>query len=210
MRNLKFLLCTACIIFTSSILYSQNQWSGNDNTIDDIYRIGSVGIGTSNLPSAKLNIRNNINWLPTFLINHESNTPWSYAMLIKVDNDNVKAFNIQTTNGANLFRIMGNGVVNAKKIYAEEIEVRVDAMVLYWPDYVFAKDYKLKSLQELEIYINENGHLPDVPSVHEVKESGINLGEINAALLKKVEELTLYIIEQEKRIAQLEKIVIDN
>jgi len=60
-------------------------------------------------------------------------------------------------------------------------------------------------LPELETYITTNHHLPDVPSEAEVLEKGLDLGEFNATLLKKVEELTLYIIEQDKRIQQLEQ-----
>ncbi len=84
------------------------------------------------------------------------------------------------------------------KIEAEEIEVKdVGA------DFVFDEDYNLRSLGEVESFIKENGHLPEVAPASETKE-GVNLGEFNQLLLQKVEELTLYIIEQEKRIQELE------
>lgn len=83
-----------------------------------------------------------------------------------------------------------DGTVLAKK-------VRVSATG--WPDYVFAPDYKLKSLSELEAYIHFNQHLPEVPSAKEIEEKGQDLGDIQATLLKKVEELTLYLIQQDKR-----------
>lgn len=67
-----------------------------------------------------------------------------------------------------------------------------------WPDYVFSNAHKLLSLIQLDNYIKENKHLPEVPSAVEVKEHGVNIGEMNALLLKKVEELTLYIIELHK------------
>ena len=70
----------------------------------------------------------------------------------------------------------------------------------------FLKDYKLRSLGEVESYIKENGHLPDVPPAT-VTEKGVNLGEFNEKLLQKIEELTLYIIEQDKRIKELEESV---
>lgn len=57
----------------------------------------------------------------------------------------------------------------------------------------------------MESYINENNHLPDVPTEQEVKEQGLNLGEMDAKLLQKIEELTLYTIEQEKKIKELEQ-----
>ena len=67
----------------------------------------------------------------------------------------------------------------------------------------FAKDYQLKSLEEVETYINENKHLPDVPSAEEVVKSGINVAEMDALLLQKIEELTLYMIELKKENAAL-------
>lgn len=69
-------------------------------------------------------------------------------------------------------------------------------------DYVFEADYKLKSLSEVEVYIKQDGYLPDVPSAEEVAANGIELGEMNKILLQKIEELTLYIIELEKKIDQ--------
>ncbi|MBI9055987.1 MAG: hypothetical protein JEY96_19355 [Bacteroidales bacterium] len=68
-----------------------------------------------------------------------------------------------------------------------------------WSDFVFNKDYKLKDLEEVESYIEENNHLPDIPSEKEVQENGIQLGEMDAKLLQKIEELTLYMIEQNKK-----------
>ncbi|MFP3593700.1 hypothetical protein [Chryseobacterium sp. SIMBA_038] len=74
-----------------------------------------------------------------------------------------------------------------------------------WADYVFEKDYKLMSLNELSQFINKNGHLPEVPTTKEAIENGIELKEMNILLLKKIEELTLHAIEQQKRIEVLEK-----
>ena len=73
-----------------------------------------------------------------------------------------------------------------------------------WPDYVFTKNYNLRTLTQVKSYITQNGHLPEVPSTKEVKEKGINVGEMNVILLKKVEELTLYLIELEARLAKVE------
>ena len=72
-----------------------------------------------------------------------------------------------------------------------------------WPDFVFGNNYKLMNLYELEQYINTNQHLPDVPAAQEVSANGIDLGEMNAILLQKVEELTLHIIELQKQIDEL-------
>lgn len=83
-------------------------------------------------------------------------------------------------------------------------EVRVDLDVP-GPDYVFEKDYNLQSLSEIEAYINENKHLPEVPSAKEMEANGLNLKEMNLLLLKKVEELTLHLIEQQKQIEELKR-----
>lgn len=81
------------------------------------------------------------------------------------------------------------------KIRAQEIKVET----ANWPDYVFAKDYQLPSLQETEKHIQQKGHLPGIPSAEEVKVNGVDLGAMNAKLLQKIEELTLYLIELEKK-----------
>ena len=91
-------------------------------------------------------------------------------------------------------------------IRAEKVKVDL-ASANGWADYVFKKDYKLNSLEEVEQHIQEKGHLPNIPSADEVVKNGINLGEMDAKLLEKIEELTLYSIEQNKQIkSQSEKI----
>jgi trimeric autotransporter adhesin len=90
----------------------------------------------------------------------------------------------------------------AGKAIVEEVVVQLQAN---WPDYVFKTDYNLPSLSEVQKFISVNHHLPGVPSAEEVKSDGVVVGEMNAILLKKIEELTLYIIKQEERIAALEK-----
>ncbi len=74
-----------------------------------------------------------------------------------------------------------------------------------WSDFVFASDYKLLSLSEVEQFIKQNKHLPEIPSAKEVEENGISLGEMQAKLLQKIEELMLYTIEQQKLIEELQK-----
>lgn len=73
-----------------------------------------------------------------------------------------------------------------------------------WADFVFDKDYNMPTLYEIETYYKANGHLPLIPSAAEVKENGVDLGEMNKLLLQKVEELTILMVEQEKRINALE------
>ncbi len=111
---------------------------------------------------------------------------------------------IGTTN-TNGYKLAVNGTIGAR-----EIVVSTET----WADFVFAKNYRLMPLSEVESFITENNHLPDVPSEQEVKENGINVAEMNAKLLQKVEELTLYMIQQNKekeammkRINELEKAI---
>jgi len=74
-----------------------------------------------------------------------------------------------------------------------------------WPDYVFKPSYALTPLSGVKEYIEKNGHLPDMPSAGSVESTGINVGEMNTKLLKKVEELTLYLIAQDKRNSKLQE-----
>ncbi|WP_421877520.1 hypothetical protein [Marinoscillum sp.] len=84
-------------------------------------------------------------------------------------------------------------------IGAREIKVEASG----WSDFVFENDYELRTLEEVEQHINENGHLPEIPSEAEVAENGINLGEMDSKLLQKIEELTLYMIQMNKEMAGL-------
>jgi hypothetical protein len=74
-----------------------------------------------------------------------------------------------------------------------------------WSDYVFDTAYRLRSLQEVEKFIATNKHLPDVPSAKEIETTGLNVGDQHAVILRKVEELTLYVIQQQKEIDALKK-----
>ncbi|QEH42148.1 hypothetical protein [Chitinophaga sp. XS-30] len=74
-----------------------------------------------------------------------------------------------------------------------------------WPDYVFHEDYKLPALKDLAAFIRKNKHLPGIPSADEVSRNGIDLGEVNKEQVKKIEELTLYIMEQDDKYMKLEK-----
>ena len=80
-------------------------------------------------------------------------------------------------------------------ILAKEIKVKTDISV---PDYVFEPDYNLLGLAEVEAYVKEHKHLPEIPSATEIRQNGLDLAEMNLLLLKKVEELTLHLIERNK------------
>jgi hypothetical protein len=95
---------------------------------------------------------------------------------------------IGTTNPTSKLTVAGN-------INSREVKVTVDAGA----DFVFEKDYHLPTLPFLESYIKENKHLPEIASAKEMQANGINLSEMNIKLLQKIEEMTLYMIEQEKK-----------
>ena len=98
------------------------------------------------------------------------------------------------TNNPGSYKLAVNGKVRAK-------EVVVDTG---WSDFVFESDYHLLSIEEVEKFIKENGHLPDVPSEKEVAQNGVSLGTMDSKLLQKIEELTLYTIQLNKKIQKLE------
>ena len=88
------------------------------------------------------------------------------------------------------------------KVICEEVRVRE---YQNWPDFVFLPDYTMMSLYELEQYIQQENHLPNVPSAAEVSQSGYDVGEMNAILLQKIEELTLHVIDLQKQIDELQE-----
>ncbi len=94
------------------------------------------------------------------------------------------------TDGSETYKLSVKG-----KVRAEEVKVYNT-----WADYVFKDNYNLLPLEELEVYIMKNGHLPNVPSEKNIVENGLELGEISKIQQEKIEELTLYIIEQNKSI----------
>lgn len=86
------------------------------------------------------------------------------------------------------------------KMRAHELKVETTG----WPDYVFKPDYDLLSLEDLEAFVQTNGHLPEVPKAEDAEADGVWVGEMNKVLLKKIEELTLHLIKQEKKIKYLD------
>jgi hypothetical protein len=116
-----------------------------------------------------------------------------------------------TQNGADIYFNTGNvgiGTISPDqkltvkgKIHAKELIVDLSVPA---PDYVFGKEYKLMSLEQLEMYIKQNRHLPEVPSAREMGMNSVNLSEMSMLILKKAEELSLYVIDHGKRIDKLE------
>lgn len=95
-------------------------------------------------------------------------------------------------------RLSVDGTVLAKK-------VKVSTAAANWPDYVFHKSYQLPSLYEIENFISQHQHLPGIPSAADIAENGQDLGDMDRKLLQKIEELTLYIINQQKQLEEQKK-----
>ena len=97
---------------------------------------------------------------------------------------------------------IGTTAVNGAKLSVEGVirarKIQVDNPNIIWSDFVFSTDYNLMSLNEVEHFITQNKHLPDVPSASEVKANGIDLAQMDAILLQKIEELTLYVLQLKK------------
>ncbi|NAY93421.1 hypothetical protein GTQ34_16035 [Muricauda sp. JGD-17] len=110
-------------------------------------------------------------------------TTYSTKMMTMLANGNL---GIGTANPDSRLAVNGN-------IHAQEVKVDL----VGWPDYVFKEDYDLPTLDEVEKHIKEKGHLMNIPSAKEVEENGIQLGEMNKLLLEKIEELTIYLIQQQ-------------
>ncbi len=115
---------------------------------------------------------------------------------LDIQNGNVRIGNVTTPTGYKLYVEKG--------ILTEKVKVAV-ASSPAWADYVFASDYKLKPLSEVESFINLYKHLPNVPSADELVKEGLDLGKMQATQMEKIEELTLYMIEMKKEIEVLKK-----
>jgi len=155
--------------------------------------------GTYQGPSIHLNqTGSNGNWAPyiSFAYGTSGNSYHNDVVLKNTGNNTLDFFTNTNEFGEN-----GNKIMSIKNdgVYARKLTVQSS-----WSDFVFEPGYHLLSLTELENYINENGHLPDIPTASYVEENGVELGDMTAKLLQKIEELTLYVIEQNKRIERLE------
>ncbi len=186
---------------------------------------GNVGIGTIN-PVAALEISAVGDGKQILKLSTER--PWAFLQegsgsltaLVMKDLSGGKQFQIKSyademsfffapSDGKSYFRgNMGIGTTNPKEklhvngtILSSEVKVFTTANNV--PDYVFKDDYQLTSLADLEEYIKTNNHLPQVPSAEEIEANGLELAKMNLLLLKKIEELTLHTIQQEKKIQTL-------
>ena len=196
----------------------------NGNLID---RTGKVAIGDVPVPdiAAKLHIRSDEGEDAGIFMEPKDPSSNTFIRLrdedhrIEVDNNGDMSItagdntmDLQSTNitltgkvGVNIanesdtYALAVNGGILTNEIFIKKVEE--------WYDNVFAKDYKLLSLNDLKRYINEHGHLPEVPSETEVKAEGYNMAEMQSILLKKIEELTLYTLKQQEEIEMLKQTI---
>jgi hypothetical protein len=105
---------------------------------------------------------------------------------------------LTSTTNPNNYKLAVNGTIGCRA-------VKVEISSNTWADYVFDKSYKLKTIPELETFVKANKHLPNIPSATEVERDGIDMATMDAKLLEKIEELSLYIIEQNKQLTEQNK-----
>ena len=186
---------------------------GTTNPIEKLKIVnGSVSVDSSSDGSNAFEFGNNYGQM---YYDAQSSGEQNRGMYFQEQLSTNRGFHFLNSNGDRLLKINGNGTVGIGtnntqgyklgvkgKIAAEEVKV---ALYNGWPDYVFEEDYDLPTLKEVEQHISEKGHLENIPSAAEVAENGIQLGEMNKKLLEKIEQLTLYMIEQNKKTEQLIK-----
>ncbi len=173
--------------------------------------VGEVGIGTTS-PGAKLHLNGTGGFDSGYIISNShdqvngyfnydtNNSPYliTYAgtgaaeVELQSDGDVIlaQAGNVGIGTAAPGNKLEVNGTIRSKEVIVEATG---------WPDYVFGPEYELLTLEEIEAHIKSKGHLPEVPSAKEVEEEGQHLGEMQQLLLKKIEELTLHVIELKKQ-----------
>ncbi len=181
-----------------------NTGVGTENPTDKLHVKGTARVGNGDWGALIIDGKDENDWLfnahngGTLLgirTQQDGQAPWSYQiMTLNRLSGNV---GIGTTTPDAKLTVKGN-------IHAEEVKVDLSVP---GPDYVFKEDYDLKSLEEVQNYIQEHGHLPNIPSAQEMEKNGIQLGEMNMKLLEKIEELILYALEQEKEILEQRKLL---
>ena len=178
------------------------------------YLLGAMGVGVEpSVSDIQLNVKTQANRGVGLCIDHDVYDEFSYGYKILVHDETTKGFAIYSNvYGKEVFTVSANGQMiisnNQQKILQLEPDgllrsrhIKVD--LDNWADYVFEEDYSLLSLEEVEEYICAEGHLPNVPSSEEMIENGLDVEETNRMLMEKVEELTLYLIEQNKELKAL-------
>lgn len=172
-------------------------------------KTGKVAIGNTTTPQAKLHVIADSNEDADIFLQNSGAGRTTAIIFQNTDNKiSVNSSGMMTMNAGSFSLTGGNVGIGcapnggyALSIDGGLLSTKVSIIeVEDWPDYVFSKDHDLMSLDELELYIEKNSHLPSVPSREEVLKNGINVAQMNSVLLEKIEELTLYVIELQKQI----------
>lgn len=192
--------------------FSIYNWTDNQsNPFFHISNDGNIGVGTYS-PQAKFHVQGDLQNNGNILLGHMGDTNYltsrEVGQILGIRGSQDIVFGTYTNNWINRMIISNSGNVGIGTLNPDSKlavngtihsrEVKVD--MTGWSDFVFKKEYNLPTLEQVEKHISEKGHLENIPSEEEVLNNGINLGEMNAKLLQKIEELTLYMIEQNKRI----------
>ncbi|MEC7262606.1 MAG: hypothetical protein VXW38_02630 [Bacteroidota bacterium] len=203
-------------VFTETINLNVTSSYGGDFPVDNSNYLNVLAIGGVGAEQGLKVYKQNSGNSPTFLGELNWNDTYVFEMTDTNGNDPDGGIVFGGTGMDDIFddilTIRGNGNVGIAttipdskltvkgKIHAEEVKVDLSVP---GPDYVFKQGYDLKSLEEVQSYIKEHGHLPNIPSAKQMEENGIDLGEMNMKLLEKIEELTLYVIELEKETSRI-------
>ena len=162
----------------------------------DLNANGELGIGTTS-PDEKLHVQDG-----NLKLEQNGNVSFTLANTADTTND----FRFQLNNSARL-SFVSSGVIEMEIVEGGDVRIAGNIFSagtqLAVPDYVFAPDYELMPLSQVKAFIDENSHLPRIPSAADIARDGINMSQMQMSLLEKVEELTLYTLAQEDRIAEL-------
>jgi hypothetical protein len=230
----RFLSKKAClgILFVllagGNVAIQAQQWTAGTGTLYNNPSSTKIGIGTSSPSyildvasssdgactkiggsSSSLLLLSNANYIDLFGRNGGNTSP--KPINIRAGNTATNGIYISENTGTKVgvntqspsYTLHVAGTAFADTLRATKI--RINNWTMEAPDYVFNKDYELKNLDEVENFISENKHLPEIPSATEMKQKGVDLAEMNMALLKKVEELTLYMIDAKKEMENQKK-----
>lgn len=184
---------------------------------------GRVGIGVAPDFSdvAKLSVQGNMSILGTdnyLYFRHNQTTNMHFAISHSQNNNLSIGFNDGSSfNKHIIVRNTGRVGIGIAPDFNDEALLLVDGQIkgeevkvqiIGGADFVFENTYTLKSLEEIEKFINQNKHLPEIASEEEMIKNGLEIGEMNIKLLQKIEELTLYLIEQNKELKELKKLTV--
>lgn len=199
---------------------ASSQWQETNGVVSLVNSGDDIGIGTNN-PSEKLHLQGAAifedivepsNFLKIGTGSNNSYLDARGAGSLEFKRNGITGLRLRNDDGSvqvlGQLRVGNSPVANGYiasfegKVVATEVTIDLQSD---WPDYVFGDDYKLLSVQQQHDFIKENGHLHNMPRAFEIEDQGgITIGVMNLKLIEKIEELTLYILQQQEQLAQLE------